>query len=124
MSYASHRRFFPLIIAIVSLFTAASDSALARRAYSYGSGASSDGAHDKAITKEEVSAGVHKTSAPAKKVAAKKHSDSHLDSGNGDDDSILNVFAAAPMDAPPPKPKASHKTNEKSVVVARAKKID
>jgi hypothetical protein len=136
MIYASIRcRCFKLIIAVVSLVSAGSSSAFARRAYSYGSSTEGEAvtrtasntssssattaATSKAITKDDIST-VHKTTAPVKKVTAKKHADARVDAGNADEDSILNVFAPAPIDALPAKD--SHKTNDKSVVVAGVKK--
>ncbi len=63
---------------------------------------------------------VHKAPASARRAAIKKHADAHVVAASADEDSILDVFAPAPISAPPAK--VSHKTNEKSVVVAREKK--
>jgi hypothetical protein len=134
MICSRHRRHcFTLIIAAVSLLSAGTSSALARRAYSYGSSSSSEtvtnsapssataAASSKSLTKDDVSTTVHKAPSAAKKVATRKHTDAHVDTTNADEDSILNVFAPAPIDIPPAK--ISHnKTSDKSVVVAGAKK--
>ncbi len=122
-----------MIIAVVSLLSADSNSAFARRAYSYGSSMTGEAAANsarssaasaaasKAITKDDFAAVVHKTPANAKKLAPRKHTDAHVDPVTIDEDSILNVFAPAPIDTRTAK--VSHnKTNAKSVIVAGAKK--
>lgn len=133
--YASHRQSFTLLITLVVLLTLPADLAQARRAYSYGSDGSSSAAPESsgklavAATKDlapsaAVSGSVlHKAAPAAKKVPLKKHADGRNESGTGvDEDSILNVFAPAPIDTISASLKTAKKTNEKSAVVVRDRK--
>ncbi len=133
--YASHRQSFTLLITLVVLFTLPADLAQARRAYSYGSDSSSPAAPEGsgrlavAATKDLApaaalsGAAVHKSAPAVKKVPLKKHADGRNESGTGvDEDSILNVFAPAPIDTISASLKTAKKTNEKSAVVVRDRK--